>query len=73
MKSENKSFKCLGLLALALTAGAVRWESDQVERRGAAGFYASGEEPGTAPQACHRLDAAWLSECTRPDVVLGSQ
>ena len=73
MKSESKSWKYLGLLALALTAGAVRWESDQVERRAAAGFHASGDEPGAAARACHRLDAGWLSECTRPDVVLASQ
>ena len=73
MKSESKSWKYLGLMALALTAGAVRWESDQVEMRGAAGFSASGDESAAAPQACHRLDAGWLGECTRPDVVLASQ
>ena len=73
MKSESKSWKTLGLLALAFTAGAVRWEADLVERQGAAGFYATGEEPDAAPSGCSRLDAGWLSECTRPDAVLASQ
>jgi hypothetical protein len=73
MKSESKSWKTLGLLALALTAGAVRWESDLAEQRGAAGFHAAGEEPEAAPLGCNRLDAGWLSECTRPDVALASQ
>jgi hypothetical protein len=73
MKSESKSWKYLGLLALALTAGAIRWETDLVEQRGAAGFYASGAESDAAPPGCGRLDAGWLSECTRPDVVLASQ
>ena len=73
MKAESKSWKTLGLLALALTAGAVRWETDLIERRGAAGFYATGEEPDAAPRGCSRLDAGWLGECTRPDVVLASQ
>ena len=73
MNAEPKSWKYLGLLALALTAGAVRWEADLTERRGAAGFHASGIEPEAAPPACSRLDAGWLGECTRPDVVLAAQ
>lgn len=72
MKSQNKSWKYLGLLALALTAGAVRWETDLFERRGAVGFYASGAQPQAASPDCHRLDARWLSECTPLDVVLAS-
>ena len=73
MKSESKSWKYLGLLALALTAGAVRWEADLIEQRGAAGFSASGADADAAPRGCSRLDAGWLGECTRPDVVLASQ
>ena len=73
MNAEPKSWKYLGLLALALTAGAVRWETDLHERQGAAGFHASGTDTDAAPQACRRLDAGWLSECTHPEVVLASQ
>jgi hypothetical protein len=73
MKAEPRSLKYFGLLALALTAGAVRWEADLTERQGAAGFVASGSASDAAPLACSRLDAGWLSECTRPDVVLASQ
>lgn len=73
MKAESKSWKYLGLLALALTAGAVRWEADLGERRGAAGFNAAGSEAAAAPLACSRLDAGWLGECTHPEVVLASQ
>jgi len=73
MKAENRNWKYLGLLALAFTAGAVRWEADLVERRGAAGFQASGSEPEAAPRGCGRLDAGWLGECTHPEVVLASQ
>jgi hypothetical protein len=73
MKAESKSWKYFGLLALALTAGAVRWEADLDERRGAAGFHASSSEAEAAPLACGRLDAGWLGPCTRPDVVLAAQ
>jgi hypothetical protein len=73
MKAERKSWRYLGLLALALTAGAVRWEADLTEQRGAAGFHASGIEPDAAPLVCSRLDPGWLSECTRPDVVLAAR
>lgn len=71
MNTEPKSWKYLGLLALALTAGAVRWEADLSDRRGMAGFTAAGGATETA--ACDRLDAGWLGECTRPDVVLAVQ
>lgn len=61
------------MLALALTAGAVRWEADFAQSPGTPGFAASGGASPSVGQACNRLDAAWLSQCMRPDVVLASR
>ncbi len=71
MKNENRSFKYLAVAALAFTAGAVRWEADLADGRDA-GFYAVGDSR-SADLACNRLDAAWLGDCTHPEVVLATR
>lgn len=70
MKAQGRSWRYFGLIALALVAGAVRLEEDRLERKST--FLFAVRDAGAAePVRCdERLDAAWLGQCTGPEMML---
>ncbi len=70
MKAQGRSWRYFGLIALALVAGAVRMEEDRVEHK-ATFFFAARDAGAAEPVRCdERLDAAWLGQCTGPELML---
>lgn len=72
MKSE-RSWRYFGMLALALTAGAVRLEDEFLAADAGMFHAANAQQIGEAAQCDDRLDPAWLAECSDPALVLLTQ
>jgi hypothetical protein len=68
MGNREKSWRYFGLFALALVAGAVRFEED----RDAAAMGAFTSDPALVADAggCDTFDPGWLGACTSPREVL---
>jgi hypothetical protein len=66
MRNQERSWWYFGLLALALTAGAIRFGEDAREYRGPAAIALPQQTPPplSDPAICEkRLDPAWFGEC----------
>ena len=66
----EKSWRTLGVLALALTAGAVRFEEDRQDDQ--MGIFRTESSQAIAPatDCTTRLDPAGISDCTHPQAAL---
>ena len=66
----QKSWRYLGVLALALTAGAVRFEEDKQDAQLGVFHSEPRQAIEPAPDCTAQLDPAWLGECTHPKAAL---
>lgn len=66
MNDKQKSWRALGLLALAMTAGAIRL-GDGDETRGGS-IFVTASPAGEAARCDARLDPAWFDDCLDPEI-----
>jgi hypothetical protein len=66
MNDRQKSWQALGLLALALTVGAIRLGEDyEIDR--SRGFSATPAAEPAVVRCDSRLDLAWFDDCLEPE------
>ena len=67
MKLQERSWRALGLLGLALTAGAIRFGEDVQSPREFAFQAAPAVGEREAVRCGERFDPAWFGECLQPE------
>lgn len=73
MKAQSRSWRYFGLIAFAFVAGAVRMEEERIEPK-AAFFFVARQAGATESLRCdERLDAAWIGQCTGPQMLLAPE
>lgn len=66
MNDKQKSWRALGLLALAMTAGAIRF-GEAGEDASMGSFIATSPAAASAADCDARFDPAWFDDCLDPE------